>query len=100
MGYQEKGTSKEIKSFLDLSKTPEVVVEGVYVGCKDFETDFGKSTFHVIEQGGELIAVFGASDLNEKLTGEIGKKVRVQFADKRQIAGGRSLKVFKVEVDN
>jgi hypothetical protein len=101
MAFQEKGVSEEVKSIIDIVKT-KTVITGEYLGSKTFD---GKkvgeiNTLHMFRANGEIIGCWGSTDLNSKLRGEEHKNVRVSFKEKRDIGGGRTFKVFIVEVDN
>ena len=96
MAYKEKGISANIETIVALDKQETKTIEGIY---KEYRS-FGESgSAHIFEVNGKLEGVWASYDLNDKLKGEEGKKVRVTYLETQKLKGGRTYKVFKVEVD-
>lgn len=98
--YSEKGTSQEVETIIDLRKDSSVKIEGVYQGMKVFDSKRPgeTTTLHYFKVGDKVIGAWGAKDLNDKLAGEEGKQVCVNFKEKMQLKDGRSKNIFCVQV--
>lgn len=97
--FIEKGVSQDVEGDIkDLRKGGEI--EGVYKGNKTFD---GKrvgevNTIHYFEQGGKIYGCWGQKDLNEKLSGEEGKYIKVSFKEKKELKDGRSKNIYMVQI--
>ena len=101
MAFTEKKSSSDVDVIHDLQKEGKTLT-GVYQGADVFDgkRPGQKVTIHLIQQGDKTEGFYGAKDLDKKLEGEVGKTVKVAFSHKKDLPGGRTFKVYKVEIDS
>lgn|SRR5574341_289559 len=75
------------------------VVEGVLVGIEKLPASAGERRFMVLDTGESLIRVYESKDLEECFAAsEPGDHVRIEFLDKIDLDGGRTLNKFNASV--
>lgn len=75
-------------------------VEGQYVDKKENQGTESNSTIYTLEKDGKRTMVWGSVILNERMAvARIGEYVRLTFNGKKSIAGGHSVNLFTVEVE-
>ncbi len=73
------------------------VVVGVLIGRKMANTKYGESPIYRILTAGGEAAFFSTDLLDDKLQGQIGKIVRIEFTETKSSNKGSDAKIFDVK---
>ena len=74
------------------------VIEGRYLGAEEETTRLGKNMVHSVAiAGGEVVAFFGTTQLNDKL-GRVkpGAQVKIEYTGEETATAAGKMKEFKV----
>lgn len=82
-------------------------LEGVYVGSREVDGQFGRQTLYDVENEGVIYSAPGSAGLNPKMAKvETGTRVWITYVSDKETGKNRDgtdknpMKVFKVEVDD
>jgi hypothetical protein len=75
---------------------PGNTLVGQITGVK--ETQFGCKAYNLIDSKKDRFYFFGSTNLDAKLSDCTGKIVSITYRGKKDIAGGKTLKLFEVSI--